>query len=182
MGLKDELGSLSGDGLRRAIEETGSTSLKSQLEGVQSIVEDASRSLASQLQQVAQVHSASELRPGGISYVSPHVLPRFRPVSPEERQAEVFFEGLKKQTRDLEEGLGENQELRMFCYHGLEKVQVLEINMPSHNVVSMRCVDCDGNETHVTGHMNSVTFSYLVYTIEPPKVRTPIGFNMAEDE
>jgi hypothetical protein len=109
--------------------------------------------------------------PGGIDFISS------RPISvaPEERQADEFMKGLKKHARLLETSLNENQELHMYCSNGY---RVLHISMPSHNVVAMHCLDHDGNETHVTGHMNSVTFEFVIHTLVPPETRRPIGFNM----
>ena len=66
----------------------------------------------------------------------------------------------------------------MYCWHGHEKMRVLEISMPSHNVVALHCINADNCQVHITGHMNSVNFSFLIHTIVPPEVRTPIGFNM----
>ena len=62
---------------------------------------------------------------------------------PGEWEAESFMDGLRAQAAAMEIGVRENQELRMFCYHGLEKLRVLEISMPSDNVVCMRCLDED---------------------------------------
>lgn len=100
---------------------------------------------------------------------------------PEERAAEEFMEGLRQHADSLAGVLRENQELQMFCYHGYEKLRVLEIAMPSENVVALRCLDANEEETHVTGHMHSVTFSFLVHTIVPPEVKRPIGFRMPSD-
>ena len=97
---------------------------------------------------------------------------------PEERAAESFMEGLRQHAEILELGIQENQELQMFCYHGPEHLRVLEVSMPSENVVSLRCLNSEGEETHVTGHMHSVTFSYLIHTIVPPEVKRKIGFNV----
>ena len=101
---------------------------------------------------------------------------------PEERAAESFMEGLREHAERLSNGLQENQELQMYCYHGPENLRVLEIGMPSENVVALRCVNSDGEEAHVTGHMHSVTFSFLIHTIVPPEVKRPIGFRMPSDE
>lgn len=100
---------------------------------------------------------------------------------PEERAAESFMEGLREHADKLEAGLREDQELHMLCYHGPERLRVLEISMPSENVVSLRCLNADGDETHVTGHMHAVTFSFVIHTIVPPEVKTPIGFRMPSD-
>jgi hypothetical protein len=100
---------------------------------------------------------------------------------PEERAAESFMEGLRQRAESLESGLQENQEIQMFCYHGPENLRVLEVSMPSENVVSLRCLNADGEEAHVTGHMHSVTFSFLIHTIVPPEVKRPIGFNMPSE-
>jgi hypothetical protein len=100
---------------------------------------------------------------------------------PEERAAESFMEGLRQRAESLERGLQENQEIQMFCYHGPENLRVLEVSMPSENVVSLRCLNADGEEAHVTGHMHSVTFSFLIHTIVPPEVKRPIGFRMPSE-
>lgn len=100
---------------------------------------------------------------------------------PEERAAESFMEGLRQHAENLESGLQENQELQMFCYHGPENLRVLEVSMPSENVVSLRCLNSDDEETHVTGHMHSVTFSFLIHTIVPPEVKRSIGFRMPSE-
>lgn len=122
-----------------------------------------------------------ERLPGGITYIET-LAPKLIPISPEERAAESFMEGLRRHTETLEESLKDNQELQMFCYHGYERLQVLEISMPSENVVSLRCLNVDNDETHVTGHMHSVNFSYVIHTIVPPNVKCPIGFIMPSDE
>ena len=92
--------------------------------------------------------------------------------------AECFMEGLKAQAEQLGKGLQDNQQVLMYCYHGLEKLCVRSIGMPSANVVSMRCVDADNRETYITGHMHAVTFSFVIHTLVPPEVKTPIGFNI----
>jgi hypothetical protein len=101
---------------------------------------------------------------------------------PNEELAKRFMEGLKAEADRLGSGLRENQQVLMYCYHGLEKLLVRSISMPSPNVVSMHCVDADDRDTHVTGHMHAVTFSFVVHTIVPPEVRRPIGFNMPSEE
>jgi hypothetical protein len=191
MGLKDDLESLPSEALRRALEVTLETSAAKQIEAFN----EAQGAVAKQLERYSRsMEEAQESRGerlgalmrtamsplsiAGYSTPALDYISKFRPVPPEERQAEVFMEGLQRQTRELEENLKENQELLMFCCHGFQRMQVLEISMPSHNVVSMRCVDGEGNETHVTGHMHSVTFSYMIHTLVPPQVRIPIGFNM----
>jgi hypothetical protein len=134
----------------------------------------------------AQLARISELATPSVSALSAMSMPtlpsaayRFR--HPEERAADCFMEGLRQCAEDLENGLQENQELQMFCYHGPEKLRVLEVSMPSENVVSLQCLNLDGEETHVTGHMHSVTFSYLIHTIVPPEVKRPIGFTMPSE-
>jgi hypothetical protein len=105
-----------------------------------------------------------------------HKVPK--PTDPFERLAEHFMQGLQAQANELSKGLKDNQQLLMYCYHGYEKLRVLSINMPSMNVVAMHCVDADDRETHVTGHLHAVTFSFVIDTLVPPEVRKPIGFNM----
>ena len=97
---------------------------------------------------------------------------------PFERLAERFMEGLKSQVDQLSKGLKENQQLLMYCYHGVEKLRVLAINMPNVSVVSMRCIDADGRENYVTGHLHAVTFSFVIENIVPSEVRRPVGFTM----
>lgn len=125
----------------------------------------------------------SALRP-----IVPYVPDTYRQISPKfERSdpwlelAKRFMKGLKAQADALSRGLQENQQVLMFCYHGLEKLQVQTINMPSANVVSMKCLDSEGRQTYVTGHLYAVTFSFVIETIMPPAVRTPIGFNMPKN-
>jgi hypothetical protein len=66
----------------------------------------------------------------------------------------------------------------MTCWHGNEKLQVISVSMPSHNVVALHCVDADGNKMQITGHMSAVTFSFMVYKVKPPAKPTKIGFSM----
>ena len=95
-----------------------------------------------------------------------------------ETQAELFMEGLKAQAEQLEASLKPDQELLMICWHGHEKFQVLNVTMPSHNVVALTCVDAEGETTQVTGHMNSVTFSFRIVTPKEPVQPRPIDFDM----
>jgi len=95
-----------------------------------------------------------------------------------ETQARMYMEGLKAQADALAKTLGPNQEVEMNCWHGSEKLKVLSVSLPSENVVALHCVDVDGTTVQVTGHMNSLTFSFRVSTIVPPAVRKPIGFVM----
>lgn len=111
----------------------------------------------------------------------PELSPALVPIRPEERAAESFMEGLREHANKLEAGLREDQELHMLCYHGPERLRVLEISMPSLNVVSLRCLNADGEEAHVTGHMHAVTFSFVIHTIVPPEVKQPIGFRMPSE-
>ena len=134
------------------------------------IVRQAHDGLSAQLERLYEPISLPEM---------PAMLPIQRP---EERAAESFMEGLRQRTENLGRSLQENQELQMFCCHGHEKLQVLEVSMPSENVVSLGCLNSNGEETHVIGHMHSVTFSYVVHTIIPPEVKRPIGFRMPSDE
>jgi hypothetical protein len=94
--------------------------------------------------------------------------------------AETFMEGLRAQAERLSKGLRDNEQVFMYCCHGIEKLQVLEISMPSSNVVSMCCLDAEKRSTYVTGHMHAITFSFVIETIVPPAERTPIGFNMPQ--
>lgn len=69
----------------------------------------------------------------------------------------------------------------MYGWHGHEKVlQVLNISMPSTNVVSLHCTDGDGCHVHVAGHMHSVNFFTIHTIVPPPAVRVPIGFVMPQ--
>jgi hypothetical protein len=86
------------------------------------------------------------------------------------------MEGLRDQVRSLEASLAPDQQLYMTCWHGPEKLQVLNVSMPSHNVVALQCLDQDGEITQVTGHMNSVTFSFRILTAKEPVERRKIGF------
>jgi len=95
-----------------------------------------------------------------------------------ETQAKLFMEGLKAQVEQLEASLKADQELVMICWHGHEKFQVLSVSMPSKNVVALNCRDAEGDVTQVTGHMNSVTFSFRIVTAKEPSKRRPIGFEM----
>jgi hypothetical protein len=95
-----------------------------------------------------------------------------------ETQARMYMEGLKAQSDALAKTLGPNQEVEMNCWHGTEKLKVLSVSLPSENVVALRCVDDEGATVQVTGHMNSLTFSFRVSTIVPPAVRKQIGFVM----
>lgn len=95
-----------------------------------------------------------------------------------ETQAEMFMEGLKAQVEEFEAMLKPNQALVMICWHGHEKFEVLSISMPSHNVVALNCRDAEGEITQVTGHMNSVTFSFRILTAKEPVQRRKIGFEM----
>jgi len=95
-----------------------------------------------------------------------------------EVQAELFMDGLKDQVNTLEESLSDDQELVMTCWHGPEHLQVLQVSMPSRNVVALHCIDAQGNQAQVTGHMNAVTFSFRVVTVSPPAKPRKIGFCM----
>ena len=92
------------------------------------------------------------------------------------------MEGLKAQVEQLEAGLEQNQELAMICWHGHEKFQVLSVSMPSQNVVALNCRDTEGDVTQITGHMNSVTFSFRVVTAKEEVKRNRIGFQMPSNE
>lgn len=112
--------------------------------------------------------------PGGISWMTdPALMPRVRSC-PEKRQADEFMKGLRRQAEELEEGLATDQEVQMYCFDGYQGMQVLEISMPSNNVVALRCIDADGNPTHLTQHMHSVRFTFVVHTLVPPQVYRPI--------
>jgi len=98
--------------------------------------------------------------------------------SPYEVQAEVYMNGLKAQVAELEASLATNQELIMVCWHGNENFQVLSVSMPSNNVVALHCRDGEGEVIQLTGHMNSITFSFRVVATDAPAKRTKIGFEM----
>jgi hypothetical protein len=97
-----------------------------------------------------------------------------------EIQSELYMKGLRDQARSFESSLKPDEELVMTCWHGHEKLQVLYVSMPSENVVALHCLDTDGNHVQITGHMNAVTFSFMVYKIEPPARPNKIGFSMPE--
>jgi hypothetical protein len=86
------------------------------------------------------------------------------------------MEGLQAQARSFEAALKPNEQLVMVCWHGNEKLQVLSVGMPSNNVVALKCRDAEGNLVQVTGHMNSVTFSFQVVATAAPEKRKKIGF------
>lgn len=109
--------------------------------------------------------------------VDDFVMPKLPPMkSIWKIQAELFMDGLQKQVKELERGLQSDEELSMTCWHGHERFQVLSISMPSQNVVALCCVDDEGNHVQLTGHMNSVTFSFRIHKIQPPAKRNNIGF------
>jgi hypothetical protein len=97
-------------------------------------------------------------------------------------QAKLFMEGLKSQVEELEANLKPNQELVMTCWHGHEQFQVLSVSMPSKNVVALNCRDSEGDVSQVTGHMNSVTFSFRIVTAKEPVQRRRIGFDLPSGE
>lgn len=99
-----------------------------------------------------------------------------------ETQARIYMEGLKAQADALDKMLGPNQEVEMNRWHGAEKLIVLNVSLPSENVVALHCIDNEGATVQVTGHMNSLTFSFRVNTIVPPAVRKQIGFVMPNAE
>jgi hypothetical protein len=179
MTLKDEFENLPGERLRRELEKIPGMNLNDELERrerLRFVAEAEERESLSRHAREA-VLERSDYLPGGISYIPPFS-PKLMPVPYEQRQSSEFMEGLKAHAKRLEESLQEDQELLMYCWHGHEKMRVLEISMPSHNVVALHCINADNCQVHITGHMNSVNFSFLIHTIVPPEVRTPIGFNM----
>ena len=97
-----------------------------------------------------------------------------------ETQARMYMEGLKAQADALGKTLGPNQEVEMNCWHGADKLKVQSVSLPSENVVALRCIDHEGATVQVTGHMNSLTFSFRVSTVVPPDVRKQIGFVMPQ--
>jgi hypothetical protein len=66
----------------------------------------------------------------------------------------------------------------MICWHGGERFQVLSVSMPSNNVVALHCRSAEGELIQVTGHMNSITFSFRVLTASEPVKCTRIGFEL----
>lgn len=108
--------------------------------------------------------------------------PDVLPIDLAAMEAETYMEGLKAQHDELLEALKDDEQLSMICWHGHDKLQVMSINMPSKNVVAMRCIDESGATIQVTGHMNALTFSFCIYKIVPPVVRKPIGFQMPQPE
>jgi hypothetical protein len=106
-------------------------------------------------------------------------MPAIRPQPFGAGEAELYMEGLKKQVRQMEGSLKSDQQLAMYCWHGNEKLQVRSVSMPSNNVVSLHCTDAEGNTIQVTGHMNSITFSFCIHTATAPVERKLIGFKMS---
>jgi hypothetical protein len=102
--------------------------------------------------------------------------------SPYEVQAEVYMDGLKAQVTELEASLAANQELLMGCWHGGEQLQVISVSMPSKNVVALRCIDAEGDVTQITGHMQSITFSFRIVTAKEPVTHRSIGFETPSNE
>lgn len=117
----------------------------------------------------------SDLLPGGITYIP--AINRANVMLPA-TEAETYMDGLKAQHDELLKGLKDNEQLVMICWHGHERLQVTNIEMPSDNVVAMHCIDETGATIQVTGHMNALTLSFRVLKIEPPAVRKLIGFAM----
>lgn len=110
------------------------------------------------------------------SYVPEFKMPRIPSIW--ETQAEIFMEGLRSQVSELEARLKAEEELEMVCYQGAERLSVVRISMPSLNVVALTCIDGEGNAVQLTGHMNSVTFSFRVLKPNAPVKRNKIGFEM----
>jgi hypothetical protein len=97
-----------------------------------------------------------------------------------ETQALMYMNGLKAQSDDLLESIGENQDVIMECWYGQDKLRVLEVSMPSDNTVSLSCIDNDECIVKITGHMSALSFSFRVITLQPPAKRKTIGFNAPE--
>lgn len=93
-----------------------------------------------------------------------------------EAEAELFMQGLQAQARSFEAALKPNEQLLMVCWHGNEKLQVLSVGMPSNNVVALQCRNAEGNIVQVTGHMNSITFSFQIVATTVAVNRKKIGF------
>jgi len=166
MGVRDDLEKLS----RLGVDMEPITGLSTEMEKLSRL----NRELPSGLESI--------LRDADRSYGVPGLTPTTMHIQgPAERAAESFMEGLRDHADRLQSGLREDQELHMLCYHGPERLRVLEISMPSENVVSLRCLNADGDEAHVTGHMHAVTFSYVIHAVVPPEVKRPIGFRMPSE-
>ena len=99
-----------------------------------------------------------------------------------EEQAEMYMRGLKAQVAEIEASLKADQELVMICWQGQERMQVISVGMPSHNVVALRCSDSEGAIIQVTGHMHSISFSFRVVSTIAPAKRNKIGFDMPLSE
>jgi hypothetical protein len=119
----------------------------------------------------------ASLQPYNVDALS-KALTRIPVYRPGEREALTFMQGLKAHIERIGKSLQDNQQVFMYCWHGPIQLQVLNISMPSDNVVAMHCLNSESCDVHVTGHMHSITFSFEIRTLVPPAVRTPIGFNM----
>lgn len=95
---------------------------------------------------------------------------------PWEQQAELYINGLKTQVEEREAALKPDEVLSMICTQGNENFAVQSISMPSHNVVALHCLDSEGNNVQLTGHMHAITFSFRVKKAQAAVERKRIGF------
>lgn len=176
--LKSQLDSLGKTSLKSELDAVSNSSLKDQFDSL------SNTSLKNAMDAIDFKNPLDGLSMEVLTNLSyPHMDNLRMPALPKipsmwEVQAELFMEGLKDQARSLEKSLKQDEELIMTCWHGSEKLQVRSVSMPSENVVALHCVDADGNQIQVTGHMSAITFSFMVYKVQPPAKPSKIGFSM----
>jgi hypothetical protein len=104
-------------------------------------------------------------------------LPEMVPVA--EQQANNFLEGIEVEVKFLQDHLAPDEELWMYYTNGFEFVRVLEITLPSTNVVVMSGHDQDGNDVRVLAHINAVQFTCKVVRVQPDEKPKRIGFSVS---
>ncbi len=132
---------------------------------------DLTKQLAEQAIRTKDVIDA--LRPPDLSRIS-DTLRTSRPSAP--AQSEDLCAVILGQLQAMQKALKEDDELLVLCNAGIETVRVLEVFVPSPNVVVLTGIDTNRSVTRVISHIESVQFVCKVVKAQPPARPARINF------
>ncbi len=80
------------------------------------------------------------------------------------------------QVQAMQKALKEDDEIVVLCHSGAETVRVLEVFVPSPNVVVLAGPDANRNVTRVVSHIQALQLVSKVVKVQPPAKPARINF------
>jgi len=137
---------------------------------------ELTKQLAGQAMRAKDVKEVIDaLRPPDLSRIT-DTLRGTKPTAPPPAAAEDVCAVMLGQVQAMQRALKEDEELLVLCNAGVETLRVLEVFVPSPNVVVLTGIDTNRTVTRVVSHIESVQLVCKAVKVQPPAKPVRINF------